>query len=68
MQHKKGCHILKGTIARCEGCNQQFDMNNLIWNAIGKWNNKLQASFSFYFKDDVQFPLTKEQVDFPFRS
>jgi hypothetical protein len=24
MQHIKGTHILKGTIARCEGCKQQF--------------------------------------------
>jgi hypothetical protein len=36
MRHKKGSHILKGYVARCEGCHQQFDTKTLIWNAIKK--------------------------------
>jgi hypothetical protein len=64
MRHKKGAHILKGMIARCERCNQHFDTNTLIWNAITKLNNKLLDPFLSFFKDDVQFPLTKEQVDY----
>jgi hypothetical protein len=34
MQNKKGTHVLKGIIARCERCNQNFDRNTFIWNAI----------------------------------
>ena len=63
MRHKKGSHILKGTIARCEGCKQQFTTSTLIGNAIDKWNNLVQDSNSYFSKKDVQFPLSKEKID-----
>ncbi len=63
MQHKKGTQILKGTIARWEGCKQQFTTSTLIWKAIDKWNNLVQDSDSYFLKDNVQFPLSKEKID-----
>jgi hypothetical protein len=48
MRHKKGSHILKGTIGRCEGCKQQFTTSTLIWNAIDRWNNLVQDSNSYF--------------------
>ncbi len=62
MDSLKCCSSL--IVARCDRCNKQFDTNTLVLNAITKWNKEfLESLLSSYFNCDVQFPLTKEQVD-----
>jgi hypothetical protein len=37
VRHERACHILKGTVAKCEGCGQIFTTSKLIWNSIQNW-------------------------------
>ncbi len=30
MRYESACHILKGTVAKCEGCGQRFTTSKLI--------------------------------------
>jgi hypothetical protein len=64
MRHERACHILKGTVAKCEGCGQIFTSSRLIWNAIHNWIKNLDCNpFCPNFFKNASFPLTKEQID-----
>jgi hypothetical protein len=41
IRHKRICHMLKGVIAKCDGCNKTFTSKELIWNAVVNWVEKL---------------------------
>jgi hypothetical protein len=41
MRHERICHMLKGVIAKSDGCNKTFKSKELIWNIIMKWVAKL---------------------------
>lgn len=34
IRHERYCHMLKGVVAKCDGCNQIFTSQKLIWNAV----------------------------------
>jgi len=49
---------------KCGCCGKQFTTNEIIWNAVRRWNDELnQQNTSFSFRKDTCFPLTKEQLD-----
>jgi hypothetical protein len=64
MRHERTCHVFKGFIGKCEVCGERFTASKLIWNAVKLWNDQCCIqSHQSYFEKDVQFPLSKEQVD-----
>jgi hypothetical protein len=64
MQHIWNCHVLRGIIGKCGCCGKQFTMNEVIWNAVRRWNEELNwQNPSFSFRKDTCFQLTKEQLD-----
>jgi len=41
MRHERICHMLKGVIAKCDGCNKTFTGKECIWNAVMNCVEKL---------------------------
>jgi hypothetical protein len=41
MRHERIFHMLKGVIAKCDGCNKSLTRKELIWNAVMNWVRKL---------------------------
>jgi hypothetical protein len=50
MRHQRLCHMLKGIKAKCEGCNQTFTSQKIIWNAVDNWVDKLHQQGIFIFR------------------
>jgi len=64
MRHIRNCHVLRGIIGKCGCCGKQFTTNEIIWNAVRRWNDELnQQNSSFSFRKYTCFSLTKEQLD-----
>jgi hypothetical protein len=64
MRHQRHCHMLKGVIAKCEGCNETFTSQKIIWNAVDNWVDKLHHQGVSIFPNFKQgLPLSKYQMD-----
>jgi len=64
MRHERLCHMLKGVIAKCDGCNKTFTSRELIWNAIVNWVGKLHLQQVPIFPNLKKgYPLSKYQMD-----
>jgi hypothetical protein len=64
MRHERTCHIFKGFIGKCAVCGEKFTSTKILLNAIKLWNQQCTEKMGCQvFKDDVIFPLSKEQID-----
>ena len=56
--------MLKGVIAKCDGCNKSFTSKELIWNAVKNWVRKLnQQQVPIFPNLEKGYPLTKYQME-----
>jgi len=64
MRHERICHMLKGVIAKCDGCSKTFTSKELILNAIVNWVEKLnQQQVPIFPKLRKGYPLSKYQIN-----
>jgi len=64
MRHERICHMLKGGIAKCDGCNKIFTSKESIWNAVMNWVGKLnQLQVAIFPNLRKGYPLSKCQMD-----
>jgi len=62
MHHRKHGKQYKGMVSRCTSCNNLCTTKQMIWNAIMTWHDAAQKEYPDYFKSDISFPLTKEEI------
>jgi len=64
MRHERICHMLKGVIAKCDGCNKSFTSKELIWNAVMNWVRKLnQRQVPIFPNLKKGYQLSKYQME-----
>jgi hypothetical protein len=64
MRHERICHMLKGVIAKCDGCNKSFTSKELIWNAVVNWVRKLnQQQVPIFPNLEKGYLLSKCQME-----
>ena len=63
MRKKHSCMELCGTVGKCGVCQKSFSTTDLVWSAIQNWYPSSVRENQDYFPKDIQFPLTKEQLD-----
>jgi hypothetical protein len=64
MRRERICHMLKGVIAKCDGCNKSFTSKELIWNAVMNWVRKLnQRQVPIFPNLKKGYQLSKYQME-----
>jgi hypothetical protein len=64
MRHERLCHVLKGAVAKCDSCSQTFTSQELVWNAIGNWAQKIHLqNFPIFYNLRKGCVLSKSCVE-----
>jgi hypothetical protein len=64
MRHERISHMLKGVIAKYDGCNKSFTSKELFWNAVKNWVGKLnQQPVPIFPNLEKGYLLSKYQME-----